>query len=173
LYKLRQTTILEDRDHNPFATESIPTPQFQAHIDQSKVNTGNIVDEDIRERSLVLPNKPWTFDAEQVKEVRDEFHKIGHMFSSVSLHMTTNPKVLVEVVKEFLGRFVMSDWANVKDHGSNIKDMFQTYHKHEKRVRIEEPNIPTKMSAPGASRTSSTFPCSWATSWFSPHSNRG
>jgi hypothetical protein len=73
------------------------------------------------------------------------------MFGSISPNMSTNPEILVEVAKSFLGRFVSTEWADVKDHRSSIKDMFRTYHKYEKRVRIEEPDEEMKASAPGAS----------------------
>jgi hypothetical protein len=79
LYKLRQTAILEDHDrnHNLFAAESIPTPQFQAQIDQAKAIMGKIVDEDIRGRSPVLPEEPWMFGPKEVKEVREVFQHIS------------------------------------------------------------------------------------------------
>jgi hypothetical protein len=153
LYKLRQTAILEDRDrdHDLFAAESIPTPQFQAQIDQAKATTGEIVDEDIRGSSPILPEEPWTFGPKEVKEVREAFQHIGRMFGSISPHMSTNPELLAEVAKDFLARFVSTEWADVKVRGSNIKDMFRVYHKHEKRVRIEVPDDKMNASTPGAS----------------------
>jgi hypothetical protein len=153
LYKLRQTAILEDRDRDNdlFAAESIPTPQFQTQIDQAKAITGEIVDEDIRDSSPILPKAPWTFGPKEVKEVREAFQHISRMFGSISPHMSTNPELLAEVAKDFLARFVSTEWADVKVRGTNIKDMFRTYHKHEKRVRIEVPDDKTNASAPGAS----------------------
>jgi hypothetical protein len=153
LYKLRQTAILENRDHDNdlFTAESIPTPQFQTQIDQAKAITGEIVDEDIRGSSPVLPEEPWTFGPKEVKEVREAFQHISRMFGSISPHMSTNPELLAEVAKDFLARFVSTEWADVKIRGSNIKDMFRIYHKHEKRVRIEAPDEEMNASAPGAS----------------------
>jgi hypothetical protein len=154
LYKLRQTAILEDRDRDHddlFTAESIPTPQFQTQIDQAKAITGDIVDENIRGSSPILPEEPWTFGPKEVKEVREAFQHISRMFGSISPHMSTNPELLAEVAKDFLARFVSTEWADVKVHGSNIKDMFRIYHKYEKRVRIEVPDNEMNASAPGAS----------------------
>jgi hypothetical protein len=146
LYKLMQSAILEDRDRDRdiFSAESIPTPQFQAQIDQSKEIVGEIVDEEIRASSPMLPEEIVTFGPAEVKAVREAFQNVSRMFGSISPNMATNPKLLVEVAKSFFGRFVATEWADVKDHGSSIKDLFRTYHKYEKRVRIEEP-VPTAM----------------------------
>jgi hypothetical protein len=153
LYKLRQTAILEecDRDHDLFTAESIPTPQFQAQIDQSKEIVGEIIDEEIRTSSPALPDEPYTFGPAKVKSVREAFQTVSRMFSSISPNMPTNPKLLVEVAKSFFGRFIATEWADIKDHGSSIKDMFRSYHKYEKWVRIEEPDAELKVSAPGVS----------------------
>jgi hypothetical protein len=152
LYKLRQTAILEDRDrdHDIFSAESIPTPQFQTQIDQSKEIVGEIVDEEIRASSPMLPDEIVTFGPAEVKAVREAFQTVSRMFGSISPNMATNPELLVEVAKSFFGRFVSTEWADVKDHGSSIKDLFRTYHKYEKRVRIEVPDDETNASAPGA-----------------------
>jgi hypothetical protein len=151
LYKLRQTAILEDRDrdHDIFSAESIPTPQFQTQIDQSKEIVGEIVDEEIRVSSPMLPEEIVTFGPAEVKAVREAFQNVSRMFGSISPNMATNPKLLVEVAKSFFGRFVATEWADVKDHGSSIKDLFRTYHKYEKRVRIEVPDDEMNTSAPG------------------------
>jgi hypothetical protein len=153
LYKIRQTAILEDRDrdHDIFSAESILTPQFQTQIDQSKEIVGEIVDEDIRPSSPMLPDEIVTFGPAEVKAVREAFRKVSGMFGTISPNMATNPEILVEVAKEFFGQFVATEWADVKDHGSSIKDVFRTYHKYEKRVRIEAPATEPKTSASGAS----------------------
>jgi hypothetical protein len=115
---------------------AITSKQFEAQVQQSKENTGNIVDEDIWESSPAIIDEKVTFGTSEVQVVRRKFKEIGHMFGGISPHMATNPELLAEIMLEFFSGFVSHDWANVPVHGMTLKTMMRKYDKY---VTIVEP----------------------------------
>jgi hypothetical protein len=137
VYKLQALASMEG-NKDPFYVPppAITSEQFEAHVHQSKENTGDIVDKDIRESSPAIIDEKVTFGTSEVQVVQRKFKEIGRMFGGISPHMATNPEILAEIMLEFFGGFVSHDWANVPVHGLTLKTMMRKYNR---RVTIVEP----------------------------------
>jgi hypothetical protein len=125
VYKLQAMAQMEDESNALFNPTAVPitNTEFYTHVGQSKVNTGDIVDEEIRHSSPAFDKLAFTFGDAEIEVVYEKFSEIGCMFGHISPHQSTNPEVLATIAKDFFSSFTSSDWSLVPVDGQSIKAM--------------------------------------------------
>jgi hypothetical protein len=140
IYRLKALAEMKEKAatayFNPPSVPPMTNTEFYAHIGESKTNTGNIVDEEIRPSSPAFDETMFTFGDPEIDVVHEKFHEISRMFGRISPHQSTNPEVLVTIAQDFFSSFISSNWALVPIKGMSIKGMLT---KHFKRVSFKDP----------------------------------
>jgi hypothetical protein len=123
VYKLRVMAQTEDASNALFNPPDVPitNTEFYCHIGESKTNTGDIVDKEIRGSSPAFEELMFTFGDSEIEVVFEKFSEIGRMFGRITPHQSTNPEVLASIAKDFFSSFTASDWSLVPVDGVSIK----------------------------------------------------
>jgi hypothetical protein len=125
VYKLRVLAQTEDESNTLFNPSDVPitNTEFYTHVGQSKINTGDIVDEEIRGSSPAFDETMFTFGDPEIEVVYEKFSEIGRLFGRITPRQSTNPEVLASIAKDFFSSFTASDWSLVPVDGVSIKGM--------------------------------------------------
>jgi hypothetical protein len=165
VYKLRVMAQTEDESNALFNPSDVPitNTEFYAHVGQSKTNTGDIVDEEIRGSSPAFDESMFTFGDPEIEVVYEKFSEIGRLFGRITPRQSTNPEVLASIAKDFFSSFTASDWSLVPVDGVSIKGMLGKEAKFwQKKVTFEREsastNNPPADPAPSAMEVDSSPP---------------
>jgi hypothetical protein len=165
VYKLRVMAQTEDESNALFNPSNVPitNTEFYTHIGQSKTNTGDIVDEEIRGSSPAFDESMLTFGDPEIEVVYEKFSEIGQLFGRISPRQSTNPEVLASIAKDFFSSFTALDWSLVPVDGVSIKGMLGKEAKFwRKKVTFDKGasnNDPPANPAPSAMEVDSSPPC--------------